>query len=472
MDYEEALRLLETEDQAHLLKFWPDLGTSERAELLADIEAVDWALFGEAREQSIAASALVIPEDLNPPAVVTLPASPSELASLESATQIGKELLSDGKVAALMVAGGQGTRLGFDGPKGMFPITPVKNKSLFQHFAETILATRQRYRCEFPWLIMTSPDNHTQTVAFFEDNCFFGLSPTRVRFFPQGVLPSLSEDDTILLTERHRIAFSPDGHGGALRALRRSGLLDELRAEGIRYISSFQVDNPLITPLDPAFVGLVHQHNSQVGTKVVRKASDDEKVGVFASAAGTTCVVEYTVLPESLARSRNPDGSRTFDFANIAAHIFDVEFALDITAPETGRKMPWYCALKKAPYVDLATGRRVEPDKPNAKKLEQFIFDAIPLAKNALQFEVRRNDEFSPVKNAGGPDSPETARQDLVDQATRWLEQCGVEMPETNPDERLAVEVSPLFAFDIDELRKRVDAGIPLDFNRPIYLGP
>lgn len=472
MDYEEALRLLETEDQAHLLKFWPNLSTPQRTELLADIEAVDWALFREARDQSIAASAQVAPADLSPPAVVTLPASPSELAGLETATQIGKELLSDGSVAALVVAGGQGTRLGFAGPKGMFPITPVKNKSLFQHFAETVLAARRRYQCEFPWLIMTSPDNHSQTTAFFEDNGFFGLSPTRVRFFPQGVLPSLSEDDRILLEERHRIGFSPDGHGGALRALRRSGLLDELHAEGIRYISSFQVDNPLITPLDPAFIGLVHQHGSQVGTKVVRKASDDEKVGVFASAAGTTCVVEYTVLPESLARSRNPDGSRTFDFANIAAHVFDLAFARDITAPETGRKMPWYSARKKAPYVDLATGRRVEPDEPNAKKLEQFIFDAIPLAKNALQFEVRRSDEFSPVKNASGPDSPETARRDLIDQATRWLEQCGVEMPETDPDKRPAVEISPLFAFDVDELRKRIDAGRPIDFNRAIYLGP
>ncbi len=182
--------------------------------------------------------------------------------------------------------------------------------------------------------------------------------------------------------------------------------------------------------------------------------------------------MEYTVLPEPLARRRNPDGSRIFDFANIAAHVFDLAFAREITAPETDRKMPWNSARKKAPYVDLATGRRVEPDVPNAKKLEQFIFDAIPLAKNALQFEVRRSDEFSPVKNASGPDSPETARKDIIDRATRWLEQCGVEIPETDQTERPAVEISPLFAFDIDELRKRVDAGRPIAFSRPIYLGP
>ncbi len=472
MNYEEAHRVLQAEKQVHLLKFWDSLSPAEQAALLKDIEAVDWALLQQVLPKPAAATAEFSASDCALPPVVTLPASRDEFAAQREASQTGEQLLRDNGVAALTVAGGQGTRLGFAGPKGMFPITPVKKKSLFEHFAESISASNRKFDCDILWLLMTSPDNHSETVMFFEQNDFFGLSNSRVRFFRQGIMPSLSPGGKVLLLEQHRLALSPDGHGGMFRALHNSGLLDEMRSENVRYISHFQVDNPLITPLDPTFIGLAHQNGSEVGSKVVRKAYDDERVGVFVNVAGTTRVVEYTVLPEHIARRRNPDGSRTFDFANIAAHVFDVEFIRKLTAKRENFRMPWYFAHKKVPYIDLDTGRQVQSDTPNADKLEQFIFDAIPLAKNPVQYEVHRYDEFSPVKNAVGSDSPETARNDLVAKATRWLEQCGVEIPSIDPGKRPLVEISPLFALDVDELRVRLDSFPPLDTRRPIYLGP
>ncbi len=290
MDFDQARQVLQDGDQHHLLHFWSALSGPERAELLQDIGSVDWGLLRRVLADRGAETSLVRTDDFAPPDVVTIARASDEIEARQRARQTGIQLLRDNQVAALTVAGGQGTRLGFAGPKGIFKITPIKGKSLFQHFAESILATNRTYGSDVLWLMMTSPINHRETVAFFEQHGFFGLAPSRVRFFEQGTMPTVSRDGKVLLAERHRVALAPDGHGGTFRALASSGLLDELHAGKVRYLSFFQVDNPLVTPLDPMFLGLVSQGSSQVGSKVVRKAYDDEKVGVFVRIGDATRV--------------------------------------------------------------------------------------------------------------------------------------------------------------------------------------
>ncbi len=472
MNLQKARQILRAENQSHLLSFWDSLTSEEQAKLLEDIEAVDWKLLGELIRKEHAPPVEISPENCTPPTVVTLSSGEDTLADTEDARQVGEGLLRANRVAALTVAGGQGTRLGFAGPKGMFPITPVKNKTLFAHFAESIAATNRRYECSVPWLIMTSPDNHSVTVNYFRKHDFLGVPEDRVRFFQQGVMPAISEDGRVLLADRHCIAFSPDGHGGTLRALHRSGLLDELQAQRCSYISYFQIDNPLILPLDPVFIGLVHNGQSQVGTKVVRKATDTEKAGVFIDVSGTTRVVEYTVLPDQMAHQYNPDGTRTFDFANIAAHILEVSFIQELVGGGSRAGMPWYLAHKKVPHFDPNTGCLVEPQAPNAYKAEQFIFDSIPLARNPLQYEVQRCEEFGPVKNAEGEDSPQTARAAMSAKAVRWLAQCGLSVSAAGAPTQPLVEISPLFALDVDELKERLRESHAPDATGQTYFGP
>ncbi len=472
MNLQKARQVLLAENQIHLLSFWDSLTPPKQAKLLEDIDAVDWKLMGELIRKQHASRVEISPENCEPPTVVTLPSSEARPTDTADARRIGEDLLRDDRVAALTVAGGLGTRLGFTGPKGLFPITPVKHKTLFAHFAESIVAANRRYKCSVPWLIMTSPDVHSATVDYFREHDFLGIPEDRVMFFQQGVMPAISTDGRVLLANRHGIAFSPDGHGGTLRALHRSGLLDELQARGCSYVSYFQVDNPLLLPLDPVFIGLVHKAQSQVGSKVVRKATDTEQVGVFVDVAGETRVVEYTVPPNQMALRRNLDGTRTFDFANIAAHVLDVSFIRELVTGGSLTTMPWHLAHKEVPHLDLNTGRFVEPRQPNAYKPEQFIFDSIPLARNPLQYEVERREEFGPVKNAEGEDSPMTARAAMSAKAVRWLAQCGLDVSEAVAPAQPRVEISPLFALDVNELKERLRVSHAPGATEQTYFGP
>lgn len=369
----------------------------------------------------------------------------------------GRSILAAGKVAALTVAGGQGTRLGFDGPKGAFPISPVKRKTLFQLFAEAILATERRYETRIPWYVMTSPSNDEQTQAFFSERRFFGLSPHRVRFFQQGVMPSFDPAGRILLEEKHRVALSPDGHGGTLLAMAKTGTLADMTARGIEHISYFQVDNPLVTCLDPLFIGLHAQRNADMSSKAVPKADDLECVGNFVVKNGRPAIIEYSNLLDEFAHARNEDGTRKFDAANIAIHILSRRFVERLTADRTAFALPWHLAKKKVPHVDLDTGERVDPAEPNALKLESFIFDALPLADHSVLLETSRADEFSPVKNMTGIDSVETSRRDQNRRAAQWLETAGLAIPRDEQDEPKGMfEISPLAALDAVHLKERL----------------
>ncbi len=447
--------------QQHVLKFWAELSESERLSLIADLEQLPppAALEELVRQNVVKYEPARIPLSQLRPAPF-LPARPGidHAGMYADAIRLGVQMIRQGKVAALTVAGGQGTRLGFDGPKGMLPISPVRNKLLFQLFAEYILGTQRRYETgPIAWFIMTSPANDRQTREFFAANRYFGLDGGQVRFFVQGVMPAFSPDGRILLAGKGRLALSPDGHGGTLLALRRTGCLEEMARAGVECISYFQVDNPLVHCIDPLFVGLHSVTKSQMSSKMLFKADDFERVGNFASVDGKVLVVEYSDLPKELATARNADGSRKFNAGSIAIHAISRRFVEDLTADESRFKLPWHRAIKKVAYVDLGSGEVVEPGEANAVKLETFIFDAIPMATNPLILQTLREEEFSPVKNATGVDSIETCRRDQNRRAARWLGQAGVSVPQTADGEPDAtIEISPLMAVDADQLRENL----------------
>lgn len=431
--------------QSHVLRFHDRLDAAGREKIMMQLDALDLPLIGELVETQVKVKCAVdLPKDIQP--VRAYPRTPGadQKDLYARAAARGNELLREGKVAAFLVAGGQGTRLGYDGPKGEYPITPVKNKPLFQVFADQLLAHVRQNGKPIAWYIMTSDANDAPTRAFFQRHHFFGYPEQDVFFFQQGMMPAFSFDGQMLLAEEDSLALSPDGHGGSLRALYKSGALADMQKRGVEHLSYFQVDNPMVYCIDPLFLGLHDLTGSEMSSKTVSKANALEKVGNFCIADGKLQVIEYSDLPESLARSTNPDGSLRFNAGSIAIHALRVSF-IDRLNAGGQLQLPWHRAEKKVPYVD-ASGRQVKPDKPNAVKLEQFVFDAIPLAKNPIVYETDRAEEFSPVKNAEGADSPATSRRDQIRRAARWLAAAGVEIPMRGDEPDASIEISPAYA--------------------------
>lgn len=464
-------RRLATLGQSHLLAFWPQLDESQRRLLLDDLDRVDFdrcipLIDSHVRQRPD----LGVSGDLQPPP--TFPAQPDEESAelYARAQQAGEAAIRAGRVAAFTVAGGQGTRLGYDGPKGAFPISPIRNATLFQLFAENLHGIARRYGHRPRWYIMTSLTNHAETQEFFAANNHFGLPPDDVIFLEQRQMPAFLPDGRIALAEPDRIALSPDGHGGSLRALAESGALDDMRARGVDVISYFQVDNPLVKPIDPLFIGLHLERRSEMSSKAVHKAHDKERVGVFCLLDGKLTVIEYSDLPEELAVAKDARGARRFDAGNVAIHILSRAFVERLTARGAATQLPWHRADKKVATVD-EQGNIVQPREPNAVKLEMFVFDAIPLAENPLVLYTDRAEEFSPVKNAEGADSPQTARHDMSRRAARWLRSAGADVPTDDSGlPRQPLEISPAFALDAEDLRSRLTAVPRISPDQPLLL--
>lgn len=449
MELDKLREKLTSIGQGTLLRFFDRLDPAGQKHLMRQIDALDLDHIALLVDQQVKNKPhLDLPKDIQP--AKAYPRQPgAEYRELyQRAEQRGQELLRQGKVGAFLVAGGQGTRLGYDGPKGEFPVTPIKNKPLFQVFAEQLTAWSQDAGRVIPWYIMTSDLNDGPTRAFFQKHENFGYDPAAIYFFEQGMMPAFSFDGRMLLAEKSSLALSPDGHGGSLRALSRSGALADMKQRGIEHLSYFQVDNPLVHCIDPLFLGLHDLTGSEMSSKTIPKADALEKVGNFVIADGVLQVIEYSDLPESLAKQTHADGSLRFNAGSIAIHALKVDFIERLN--EGGRlQLPWHRAEKKVSYVD-GDGRPVKPEQPNAIKLEQFVFDAIPLAKNPMVYTTDRAEEFSPVKNAQGNDSPQTSRRDQIRRAVRWLNEAG-----SKADEQAIVEISPLYASTAGQLRKR-----------------
>ncbi|MCH8476209.1 MAG: UDPGP type 1 family protein [Opitutales bacterium] len=439
--------------QEHVFRFIGELPENEQAELLENCREIDLEEINKLiqthlqKEEDASLSA----DDLEPAPSIRVPENGGDEEAWEKARADGEALLRGGKVACFTVAGGQGTRLGYDGPKGTYPVTPVSKKTLFQVFAEKIQAASQRYETRLPWFIMTSDLNHEETEKFFAENHFFGLDRNDVFFFRQGRMPAVDEKGKLLLAEKNALALSPDGHGGSFKALARNGALAEMEKRGIEILSYFQVDNPLVAVIDPAFIGFHQQTGSEMSSRMIPKRSPEEKVGNFCRKDGKIQVVEYSDMPEELAQKTDTGGNLVFTAGSIAIHLIDRDFANRMA---NSGDLPFHQAHKKVPYVD-ENGAKVEPSEPNAFKFEKFIFDALPLAQNPLILETRREEEFSPVKNATGVDSAESCRRDQVAQFLRWLSAVGVELPAATKEEDFSLEISPLFATNEREFRER-----------------
>lgn len=433
--------------QGQVFQFHDRLSAAEQQQLIAQAEEIDLDEIARLNRTLLAqgAAAGVNLEGLAPAPYERLPEHGGRAEDWAKARAAGEEALRAGRVAAFTVAGGQGTRLGYDGPKGTFPVTPLKRKPLFQVFAEKIRAAGVRYGRPLHWFIMTSHQNHAATEAFFAEHKYFGLDRGRVHFFRQGRMPAVTFDGKIMLESAGSIAMSPDGHGGSLRALARSGSLDLMKREGVDALSYFQVDNPLVRCIDPAFIGWHLQGRSEMSSKMVPKAYPEEKLGHFCTQDGRLVVIEYSDLPMAMQREVDASGQLRYLAGSIAIHVLDREF---VRRMATDGGLAFHRADKKIPTV-AADGAPVKPEKPNGVKFEMFVFDALPFAKNPVVIETRRADDFSPVKNAEGLDSPKTCRDDQLRQFARWLTaNCASVEADATGLPRAAVEVSPLFGYD------------------------
>lgn len=463
-------KTLKTHNQCHILAFFQELSPPRQKTLLSQIESLDFSQIDEWISKYVKNPAPVsVPSEITAaPFYKAQPAGVEQENYYDKARALGKELISAGKVAAFVVAGGQGTRLGYDGPKGNFPISPVKNKTLFQIFAESIAAVSKKYQANCLWYVMTSPLNDSETKEIFHSNDNFGLNKEDVFIFQQGTLPNFDFDGKILLADKDRIACSPDGHGGSLKALYQSGAIADMKRRGVEYVSYFQVDNPLINIFDPLFIGLHAIEEAEMSSKAVAKAGPMERVGNFCLADGKVTVIEYSDLSESDAQKRNPDGSLVFGLGSIAIHIISCSFIEKLNAK--GFSLPLHRAVKKIPHVD-STGALVEPDEPNGVKLESFVFDALPLASKSIILETLRSEEFGPVKNASGVDSAETAKGMMIERAGAWLEEAGARVPKKADGSIDAViEIAPSFAVEKGDVKEKINQIPEIKAKEKLYL--
>ncbi len=453
---------LKSFQQDHVLEHAENLPPNARADFVRQLEAIDFAELDRLYREQHQASALPELHQVAP-----LPRTRIDSEKASNYEGQGEAAFSAGKVAFLVVAGGQGTRLGFDRPKGLFEIGPVSEKSLFQIHCEKILALSRRHGQPLPLLVMTSDATDEETRSYFANQDYFGLAADDVWFFRQGTMPALdAHTGKVLIEAPGKLALSPNGHGGTLTGLAESGLLDRLERQRIRTVYYFQVDNPLIHLGDVLFLGQHLDQDAEVSSKVVVKRSPDERVGNFVCVDGRCAMIEYSDLDRLLAQSPQPDFAAKFWAGNPAIHLFDVAFLRRMT--QTAEYLPWHIASKPVPYLTDA-GELVTPTEKNALKFERFIFDILPHAERWSIWEIDRDAEFHPLKNAEGSDSPATVRRAIIEQAADWLEKAGVKVPRDASGTVIhPVEISPLFALDPLELAAKVDPR--LEVRKPLNL--
>lgn len=426
--------------QEHVFTFFDTLSEGEQDHLLEQLSTINPSHINDIVQRSLHAS------DTNSGPNIVKPLPDFTLASkLDSSTDdinkwyaSGLDLISQNKVAVVLMAGGQGTRLGSSDPKGCYDIGLPSHKSLFQLQAERIrkiqeLASQKAGASAgsvvVPWYIMTSCRTREPTQEYFEGKKYFGLNAADIKIFEQGLLPCISNEGKIMLETKGQVAVSPNGNGGIYEALISDGVLDDMRKRGIQYVHVHGVDNCLVKVADPVFIGFSAALDVDIATKVVRKRDATECVGLIVTRNGRPGVVEYSEIDEATAHAEDPKhpGVLKFRAANIVNHCYSLNFLGSI--PEWADKLPHHIARKKIPTIDLETGEVTKPESPNGIKLEQFIFDVFPevsVDKFAC-LEVLREDEFSPLKNARGKgqDDPDTSRRDVMAQGARWVEQAG-----------------------------------------------
>lgn len=432
--------------QGHVFDAWASLDAAARERLTGQLEAIDPAALlaevAEARRRAARA-----PGPIEPVEVLDLASAAADPAASRRRQERGESLLAEGRVAVVTVAGGQGTRLGFDGPKGCFPLGPLSGRTLFGLFAQRLAGLARRFGRPVPWWIMTSDATDAASRRFFVDQGTLGLPAAEVRFLRQGSLPALGLDGRLLLAAPDRLALLPDGHGGLFEALLGSGALAELEARGVGALFYHHVDNPLVRIADPAYLGFHAERGAEMSCKAVVKRDPLENVGFLCRQAGRTAILEYSEIGPELAQAREPGGALRFWAGSIGIHVLDLGFVRRVAE---GPPLPLHLARK--PIAALGPdGRAHRPAEPNGDKIERFVFDALARARSVAVMETRRHDEYSPVKNARGDASPETARRDLQALYRRWLVEAGLE----DPGEEVGIEMDHATFDGPEDLRRR-----------------
>ncbi|KAI9835587.1 MAG: hypothetical protein M1819_002038 [Sarea resinae] len=445
--------------QAQVFAFYDKLDAAEKETLYHQLSDIDPKHINEITERALHPPKA---ESDEPSILKQLPDSAtasildSKPEDLEQWYNLGLDLIAGNKVGVVLMAGGQGTRLGSSDPKGCFDIGLPSGKSLFQLQAERIWKVQQlaekkhgKENVVVPWYVMTSGPTRAPTEEFFAKHDFFGLKKENVIFFEQGVLPCISNEGKILLESKGKVARAPDGNGGIYHALVKSSVLSDMQKRGIEHIHAYCVDNCLVKVADPVFIGFSASKKVDIATKVVRKRNANEPVGLILLKDGKPDVVEYSEIDKETAEAKDPNHHDLLRFraANIVNHYYSISFLESI--PNWAHDMPHHVARKKIPFVNTENGETIKPEQPNGVKLEQFVFDVFPrleLDKFACM-EVQREDEFSPLKNGRGKgeDDPDTSKRDILHQGTRWVQAAGGVV--VSEETETGVEISPRISY-------------------------
>ncbi|MEM8946754.1 MAG: UTP--glucose-1-phosphate uridylyltransferase [Planctomycetota bacterium] len=454
--------LLAPFDQTHLLAFFDELSAAEQASLAEQIGSLDLALInslfrGEVDQPDWAE----LSRGATPPPAVRLTdrasGSGGDLGITDDAAILhGEEALRAGNVGVILTAGGQGSRLGFDLPKSMYPIGPRSSATLLQIHIEKVRAASAKYQVRVPLYLMTSPATHDDTVRFLAENDNFGLEARDLTVFCQGTMPAVDiETGKLLLAEKGKLFLSPDGHGGTIAALEASGAIADMQSRGIEQLFYLQVDNPLVPICDAALIGYHILAQSELASLTVAKQQPQDKLGNFAMIDGRLHVIEYSDLPDDVAEQTDELGGLRFWAGSIAVHVFErTLLERSLSLKDT---LPFHIARKKVPHI-AADGHSVKPSEPNALKFEKFIFDLLPAAERPVVVEYAEADCFAPLKNAPGAekDTAEYVQSMMLDQHRRWLESAGASV-------KADVEISPLYALDESTVAQRVEQGTRFD---------
>ena len=402
MTLSQAREKLEKYGQEHVLKYYDELNEREKDELLAQIEATDMSILESCKHRDELAKKGVI----TPLAAMQLPEIE---ANRESFTETGLEAIKAGKVGAVLLAGGMGTRLGSDNPKGMYNVGLTRELYIFECLVNNLMDVVKQADAWIHLFVMTSDKNHEATVNFLKEHDFFGYNADYVHFFMQEMAAATDYNGKIYLEGKGRLSTSPNGNGGWFISMQRAGLLEVVEKEGIEWLNVFAVDNVLQRIADPCFVGATIEKNCVVGAKVVKKNAPDEKVGVMCLEDGRPSIVEYYELTEELMNAKDENGDPAYYFGVILNYLFKVQELIRVVE----KNLPLHIVEKKIPYLD-ENGELVKPEAPNGYKFESLVLDMIHQMDSCLPFEVVREKEFAPIKNKTGIDSVESARALLV----------------------------------------------------------